>query len=111
MSGVVYLDDDHSWVVSAGTYDHVIARLESELTGETNRRLSDKLHEAAAPRLRFLSLEDLDANSLGTFRDAVRRIYERIRADGAKNYGGAPEVFDAVLNNVRDLTRVLDVQK
>ena len=108
MSGLVQLNEDNSWIVSTGTYDHVLDRLEKVLSDSGNQALLTRVREARGPRLRFLSLKDLGPELFREISRAVHRVHEDVSLAGADGYGGSPEVFDAFSSHVGELARLMD---
>lgn len=107
MSGVVHLREENSWIVSSGTYDQIIDRLETVLrySGETD--LGEKVTAARPPYLRYLTLEHFDPADFLKMQKALDDVYEGLLRQGPDGYGGTPQVFDAVVGHVTSLKRLM----
>lgn len=107
MSGVVHIGGTESWIVSSGTYEQVIARLEKLLITRGELHLGEMVTHAMPPYLAYLELQDLQAEDFRKVQQALLDVREGLLREGAADYGGTPEVFPAVMNNVTRLTDLM----
>jgi hypothetical protein len=108
MSGVVHTGGTGSWIVSSGTYEQVIARLERLLISRGEGHLGGMVTRAMPPYLMYLELADLEADDFRKVQQALVEVREALLREGPDGYGGTPEVFPAVMKNATDLTDLME---
>lgn len=101
MSGVIRLDSSHSWVVASWVFDLVISTVHKHLKESESAEIL-RLIEKSRIGLRFLPLNELNANEMATFRNALDEAYAEMERKGGESFAD-PEFYPAFMERFKEL--------